>query len=501
MRYTKFLPFVAATATAIVIPDETTAQQLALEVGGPVEKAFSKSLDALHSVADSVHDVVEEVTHRLDIDDDSFDIDPLGSLLDGHYNGVQDAVDGVEEEAGFPGHPHRHPNPTNLTIYQAIQASNYTKRFAALVDDFPDIVELLNSTSSNITAFVPVDKAFERLPEDYKPPKEFIEALLQYHVAPELYQSHRLFVSHTLPTTLKSKALGGRPQRLRVNVQLGLRINLFTRILVGNLMAKNGVIHGIDRILVPPPTVRRDISGVPSMFSTLELAALKTGLLPHHDHGHHGHHGKDGEDGQDEQENGGHDHDKDGHHHLTGLTVFAPDNLAWVKLGPAANFFLFNTEKGLGYLRALLKYHIVVNETLYSDAYYGLKEDSEESFENQSKGGSFHVDLPTLLGDRSLSIDIVRHYSIFNMRVNGYTNVALLDCLAYDGVVQVLHSVLIPPRDPKQGSSSHWEGEISVDELVERLQPYVEEEYSDYGETTETDPSSPNDKEQEVGEL
>lgn len=236
----------------------------------------------------------------------------------------------------------------------------------------------------------------------------------------------------------------------------------------------------MDSILVPPPPAGRLISLFPSKFSTLELAAEKTGLHPpHHHHNHHGDGGKDSNNDDD------HQHHK--HHNLTGLTIFAPTNFAFRKLGPAANAFLFNTEKGLGYLRALLKYHIVVNETLYSDAYYGLKGHSEELFSdddeserNVGKGethnGHFHVDLPTLLDEKRLSIDIARWYGIINIRINGYYNVAIEDGIARDGVVQVLNSVLIPPHEQNhEGAWTEEDGEIPVEELIERLKPYVEE--------------------------
>jgi uncharacterized surface protein with fasciclin (FAS1) repeats len=230
------------------------------------------------------------------------------------------------------------------------------------------------------------------------------------------------------------------------------------------------MMHGVDSILVPPPPARRLISLFPSKFSTFELAAEKTGLIPHHRH--------------DEKDGDGHEYHQG--HNLTGLTVFAPTNFAFRKLGPAANAFLFNTEKGLGYLRALLKYHLVVNETLYSDAYYGLQGHSEELFsdeeteQNGGKGGSpnghFHVDLPTLLGDRRLSIDIARWYGFINIRINGYTNVAIEDGVARNGVVQVLNSVLIPPQEKKHGGAwTEEDGEIPVEELIERLKPYVED--------------------------
>ncbi|KAG4219651.1 hypothetical protein PC116_g31870, partial [Phytophthora cactorum] len=254
---------------------------------------------------------------------------------------------------------------------------------------------------------------------------------------------------------------------------------------------KNGVVHGVDNILVPPPPAKTLISLFPTKFSTLELAAEKTGLK---------HHDDDDDDDDDEHR----------HHHLTGLTFFAPTNTAFQRLGPAANAFLFNTEKGLHYLRALLAYHIVANETLYSDAYYGPKaagfapsldlayhhpsspsttpsdnirdgdEDEEEDEEDGAgiKGAKYyHLDLPSLLGDAHLAVDITRWYGFITIKVNGRVPVSIQDGLARNGVLQVVDHILIPPHNHKKGSAAAWdgevEGEISVEELVERLEPYV----------------------------
>ncbi|KAI0143759.1 FAS1 domain-containing protein [Xylariaceae sp. FL1272] len=470
MRYSTLLPLVAAAATAFVIPDEETAQQV-FGVEDQSEKSSPKWWEGLHSKAEEAFDLIGEHTHKL-IEDLS-EVDVLGSIFD-IETGIDEAdIFGFKPGNGHVGKPGHH-GTTNLTVYEAIQKSNFTKKFAKLVDEFPDIVDLLNSTSANVTAFVPIDKAFEKIPDHHKkPPKEFLEAIIKYHVLPGFYPAGRVLASHTLPTALKSKALGDRPQRLRVSVGLfGLRVNFYSKVVVANLFAKNGIAHGVDSLLFPPPPAKKLISLFPSKFSTLELAAEKTGLLPHHDHKH-----KHDDDGDDD-----HKHEDSKHHHghgSTGLTIFAPTNFAFRKLGPAANAFLFNSEKGLHFLKALLKYHIVVNETLYSDAYYGLKSGSiEEVQDRPHHNGHFHVDLPTLLDDRSLSVDIARWYGFINMRINGYTNVAVEDGCAFDGVVQVMNSVLIPPRDGKKGTewTEEEDGWISVEELVERLAPFVDEE-------------------------
>ncbi len=57
------------------------------------------------------------------------------------------------------------------TIYQLISTNQHTKRFAKLLDEYDDLVDLLNSTKANYTLFVPVDEAFPHIPGGKKPSK------------------------------------------------------------------------------------------------------------------------------------------------------------------------------------------------------------------------------------------------------------------------------------------------------------------------------------------
>ncbi|KAI0862949.1 FAS1 domain-containing protein [Xylaria cubensis] len=523
MRYTNLLPLAVALASAVVIPDDATAQDLGLEVENQAEKAGKTTAEWWDTLRSTAQEHGAQIKKPIDETISSWweplrsKIDETLETLDHAEKNVEEVVDALlddDEDSpiifganeldhkpghGRHGHHGRQHTPSNYTLYQAISESNYTKKFVALVNDFPDIVDLLNSTDSNVTVFVPVDSAFDKIPEHgHKPPKEFVEKILQYHILPGFYPARNVVDSHTLPTALKSPALADRPQRLRVSVSFfRLKINFYAHAFKLDYLAKNGVAHAVDSILVPPPPARRLISLFPTKFSTLELAAEKTGLLPHHERHHHD---KDGKDSAPHHHQG---------HNTTGLTIFAPTNFAFRKLGPAANAFLFNTEKGLGFLRALLKYHIVVNETMYSDAYYGVKGGVEEHIipasaaavvddddlaADEVQNGHFHIDLPTLLEDKSLSIDIARWRRFINIRINGYQNVAIQDGNCLDGVVHVVNSVLIPPREHKgEGAWTEEDGEISVEELVERLQPYVE------GEEKET--TAPAEKDLAWGEL
>lgn len=239
----------------------------------------------------------------------------------------------------------------------------------------------------------------------------------------------------------------------------------------------------MDSIIIPPPKTLKIIDLLPSEFSTLELGLGKTGLLEELNSTHH-----------------------------AGGTFFAPSNWAFQKLGPRINAFLFSSH-GQKYLKALLQYHIVANQTLYSDAYYGPSSADMSSISQPKKEGGchgrrsgsekrtgvfgrlvdkimprddhhgpphhgpprgfFHIDLPTMLEDKTLSIDIARYGRLIDIKINGFSRVVVSDGVAEDGVLHVVGDVLIPPK--KLGMAETGE-ELSVEELKERLAPYVEDD-------------------------
>jgi len=185
-----------------------------------------------------------------------------------------------------------------------------------------------------------------------------------------------------------------------------------------------------------------------------------------------------------------------------GGTLFAPTNNAFKKLGPRANAFLFG-RFGTKYLKAILEYHIVAKYTLYSNTLYdgtssssrSLFADDDASPEHrchkkhgkkddhkhvETRPAWIHLDLPTVLG-KPLSIDLIRRGPFIEFKVNNFVHVAVQDGLASDGVIQVVNDVLLPPKTPGAAAEEergYWnaEGEISVEELVERLQPFVDGE-------------------------
>ncbi|KAL5317206.1 hypothetical protein ACEPPN_014301 [Leptodophora sp. 'Broadleaf-Isolate-01'] len=470
MKFATTLLPLAVISTAFVIPDEELTNQIVLEskkepqtlldrisgnidsVWSGVEETFKDTVAFSENAIDNAINAASELTEKAKTTFEchtsmmKFDAQ---AWLDSSLVEV-DIFDHPHHKPPHHGPPHHKPphhrhghHSPNKTVYELIASSKYTTKLAELINEYPDLVKTLNGTAANYTVFAPTDKAFEKLPKGHKKPsKELIKKVLAYHVSPDFYPAGRILVTHTIPTALGEDALGGNPQRLRVGVDLlhGLSVNFYSRVVAVNIFGTNGVIHGVDSLLLPPPPALKIVELVPGEFSTLELALVKTGLA---------------------------DAIADAPH--SGGTLFAPSNWAFKKLGPRINGFLFS-KYGEKYLKALLKYHVVANQTLYSDAFY--KEKSLVEQEGIPKG-YFHVDLPTLLDDKSLSIDVARYGGLISIKINGFSSVAVQDGIAKDGVIHVVSSVLIPPKTP--GAAQEAEEDMDVEELKERLMPFVQE--------------------------
>jgi uncharacterized surface protein with fasciclin (FAS1) repeats len=425
----------ATAASAIVIPE---------------------SFDGLNNFKDDIKHTLEDLPNRLRKSLDEATDQISSEIAAAIHNKIQD------EEAFFPTTDEDSDEAASIfgrtggdftdhTTYELIAKSNYTKKFFELVQKHEKFGKLLNSTDANYTLFVPTDEAFEHIPDHHKdkPSDEFVEDVLNYHLGIGEYPASRILFTHTVPTVLKESLLGDKPQRLRTSVGLsGVRVNVYSKVIAVNFKTKNGIIHAVNRILVPPPYIGKEISLFPAQFSTLLLAYDKTDFVKYI-------------------------HDVP----MVGSTVFAPSNQAWARLGARANAFLFNTDTGKKYLRALLKYQIVPNVTLYSDEVYYGDEKITKITKLTGHGDNFHIELPTLL-EKSVGVDVHTFKSWTTIVLNGQTSIGFQDAVGKNGVIQVPRSIPIPPHR-KGEHPSELDGEISVEELVERLQDYVEDEEDD----------------------
>lgn len=433
--FVNLLPL-AALGTAFVLPPEQVLAEIEIEDHHPTK--INKLIGEVTSAKDEVLSGFKK--HFGELTEKSKNVwedvsSTAKNALDEAFDRAEDAANSFSDEIGeatggleswFEGHdgdhqgrpdkrPHKppHHHKPNLTVYQMIAGSKYTTTLAKLISEYDDLVEALNSTKANYTLFAPTDKAFEKIPEKApKPSKEQLKAILSYHVVPDVFPAGRVLTTHTVPTLLLDEHLSSEPVPQRLVFKLGLRgltVNFYSRILPQalNIFATNGVIHGVDSIIIPPPKAITLVNLFPGEFSTLELGLTKTGL-------------------QDKLNTTDH----------PGGTLFAPSNFAFKKLGPKINAFLFSTY-GEKYLKALLEYHVVPGTTLYSDAIYQAKEEDLKATQELPKRGHFHIDLPTLLKERNLSVDIARFAGFITMKINAFTSVAVQDGIAQDGVIQV----------------------------------------------------------------
>ncbi|KAI5818581.1 FAS1 domain-containing protein [Pyronema omphalodes] len=355
------------------------------------------------------------------------------------YTKKEDVLDGSFDEDGFTGYGHPdtgdhddrkpihkpkmpprdpHGPHMNSTIYDLLQKSKHSKRFFELIKEDKDLSAMLQDRNNNHTVFVPSNKAFDML-DKYKKhhnvTKEMLHDVLLYHIAPGYHQGQDLRFHNTLVSSLPAPDLGDDlHQRLRIGLnKKGPTVNFYSQFVMLDVRANNGVIHGLSSILFTPPPVKSIFHCIPEEFSTTAGALKKTGLLDLIDQKDHP------------------------------MTLFAPSNHVWKRLGHKITSFLFSN-KGEKYLKTIMKYHIVPDHVLYSDAMAGSYRGGipPEGLNH----GYTHLDMPTLLKNKTLSVDITRMERFLSFRVNGLSEVVISDGITKSGVLHVLDHLLIPPH-------------------------------------------------------
>ena len=268
MKISHVVPFVALS-TAFVIPDERVMSQLAVEPSSTsnsifnnlpskeqlireFENSFSGLLESATNAFDST---LESIVETAEFTPESFEEGYFDAKSWVTSNVLEDEDD--EDDDGHkdrPGHkkphhrrphhghrPHKGHHNSNKTVYQLISESKYTTKLASLINEYDDLVELLNGTTANFTVFAPTDKAFEKIPaHGHKPSKEFLKKVLTYHVSADFYPAGRILVSHTIPTLYLEDKLGeGEAQRLSTNIGLrGLTVNFYSRVVAANIVCE-----------------------------------------------------------------------------------------------------------------------------------------------------------------------------------------------------------------------------------------------------------------------
>lgn len=357
-------------------------------------------------------------------------------------------------------------SPTE-TILDLLASSEKTSILASCLKKYPSLVTLLTTAGEELTIFAPTNQAFQS--SEY-PHGDISEETLRYHIVPASISLSRIIASTitSCPTFLSPASLGG-PQRLGLCVtEHGMTINTKAQATSLDTFACNGVIHTIDSILKCPLPRREVIAQLPKeRFGKFARAFSLTKL-------------------EEEIILAG-----------NGSTLFVPTDMAFAELGQAANEFLFDSEEGLRYLRALLKFHTIAGHTLYSTAYYGPnkpmaqggkqgkpslptddKEDknknpavlkSEEDKRKPSFPRGHKIwDLPSLVGE-TLAIEVFRYGSIIAMRVGDALEFPAINHLTEEGVLHPTEKIFLPA----ELRISEGGRQITVEEFKASLERYL----------------------------
>ncbi|KAF3403686.1 hypothetical protein F1880_009568 [Penicillium rolfsii] len=348
------------------------------------------------------------------------------------------------------------------TLWESIQSNPSLSKFAKLVGEFDDIVGGLRAPKAQLTVYAPVNEAFDKEEFPYDLPWFYWKFLVGYHMGKGGVSAQRLRSQNTVSSFVNADIFFKNQQRISVQDNSDSVTFNFHSKMMSSKPAVNGHLHVVDRLLMLPDSAADVLRYTPS-FGIFRQGLIETGLA--------------------EVVN-------DTSTHI-GQTLFVPSNAAFQQLGPKINAFLFGPGGG-EYLRALLAYHIVANETLFSDVHFPAKNGEQVVFSREA--ATHTVEMPTLAGGHFLSaVSVLESRSgRWSFSVNDEWKVKRADMVVMDGVIHEMDAVLLPPLmqgDSQLGKQKlNWwsivkrtlsfDDGITVEELMQRLQPLIESEGS-----------------------
>jgi uncharacterized surface protein with fasciclin (FAS1) repeats len=222
----------------------------------------------------------------------------------------------------------------------AVSNPHFSSLVAAVVKT--GLAGALSNAEANLTVFAPTNEAFKKLPAPFNNAQsiaqitdqkqiDFLKNVLLYHVLGAEVFSYQIERGRSSAATLKARGTAN-DNTVYFSKTFGLiRINGQTDIIWANLNASNGVIHVINKVLLPPSANIAQIAIGDANFSSLVAALVKTNLA-----------GVFTGDGD--------------------FTVFAPTNDAFAKLpapfNSAVNISAITNQGQIDALANILKYHV-----------------------------------------------------------------------------------------------------------------------------------------------
>jgi transforming growth factor-beta-induced protein len=291
----------------------------------------------------------------------------------------------------------------NTVVEPAYFNKNFTTLIAAVSAASPAILETLLSTSKK-TLFAPTNDAFTAAGITTLPSRATLDAVLAYHVIGSEVKASQL-PTNTAPANNAITTLGG-VFYVSNRGSNGVFINGRTRVTATDIMADNGVVHVIDRVLLPPSqTIAQIATALSTASSGAEFKQLVAALTRVPDL-------------------------------LTAasatssnLTVFAPTDAAFSALYTALGVAGIN-DINLSTLTAVLKHHIISSPTTATG----------RVFSSDLVTGS----VPALSGNLSINASTGTVTSGNGTVANISSNAALINVLGSNGVVHTINKVLLP---------------------------------------------------------
>lgn len=284
------------------------------------------------------------------------------------------------------------PDESNTIVDVASADENFSVLIDAL--ELTDLKDALADENAEYTVFAPTNDAFSDLltelgyDELEDVPNDDLKEILLYHVLAGKAEANE--VENGYYSTLADGPQDGYTLSMYINMDDEM-INSRASITATDIMADNGVIHVVDKVILP-----LSLSGhaaANSAFSVLEEVVEKAGLS------------------------------ETLNNSSLSFTVFAPVDDAFNQLFTNLGFTL--DDLSLEDLQPILLYHVVTGFLPSADIESGY-------VTTLSQIGEQFVSLQVSLGD--------------NIILNGNSNVIIEDVVATNGIIHAIDEVLIPPE-------------------------------------------------------
>lgn len=331
-------------------------------------------------------------------------------------NGVIHVIDKVLIPEGVLG-----PGPTNTIVDVAVATDATSTLVKAIQAANAAVIETL-SGKGPFTVFAPTNDAFDALPDgvldDLLQDPDTLTKILLYHVVAGEVEAR------DVPKYLKADTLLKQSVELRrgygsswwchwysfADCVATVTVNEDATVVIADVAADNGVIHVIDRVLIPQG-VLEDLGTIPEVataagFDTLVAAVAAAGL-------------------------------GDALSAPGPFTVFAPTDEAFAALPDGVlDGLLANPEA----LKNVLLYHVVAGRVEADDIPAELTAETllgEEVAVRKSAPGTGHTWFCFFFPGDARCLPTVT--------INGIATVVKADVLAENGIIHVIDEVLIPP--------------------------------------------------------